>query len=176
MTVNCYALGVTKDTDASFTTTCTTWAIDKSSDDINGHNLLLNVGQTYDYIYEVTVTNTGSSDSAWAVEGDIDVHNPAPIDATLNSVSDVISGPIVADVDCGVTFPYTLVAGGTLECTYSADLPNANARTNTATATLQNHAYDHDSARSRPGRRTSRGPRTSRSRRRTFPKSTSAST
>ena len=33
-----------------------------------------------------------------------------------------------------------------MECTYSADLPNANARTNTATATLQNHAYDHDSA------------------------------
>ena len=87
MTVNCYALGVTKDADTSFTRTYT-WAIDKSSDDINGHNLLLNLGQTYDYIYEVTVTNTGSSDSAWAVEGDIDVHNPAPIDATLNSVSD----------------------------------------------------------------------------------------
>ena len=38
-------------------------------------------------------------------------------------------------VDCGVTFPYDLAAGETLECTYSADLPDGEERTNTATAT-----------------------------------------
>jgi hypothetical protein len=43
-----------------------------------------------------------------------------------------------------VTFPYTLAAGGTLNCTYSASLPDATSRTNTATATLQNYDYNYD--------------------------------
>jgi hypothetical protein len=66
------------------------------------------------------------------------VHNPAPIPATINGVSDLVSPDIVAFVDCSVTFPYVLPAGGTLTCAYSASLPNADSRTNTATATLQN--------------------------------------
>ena len=33
-------------------------------------------------------------------------------------------------------------AGGTLQCTYSASLPDGTDRTNTATATLQNNDYD----------------------------------
>jgi hypothetical protein len=64
--------------------------------------------------------------------------HPAPIAATINNVSDVVSGVGAAAVNCGVSFPYTLAAGGTLNCTYSAALPNADSRTNTATATLQN--------------------------------------
>jgi len=44
-----------------------------------------------------------------------------------------------------VTFPYSIAAnGGTLGCTYSASLPDASSRTNTATATQQ--LYDFDSA------------------------------
>jgi len=101
------------------------------------------VGQEFLVNYEVTV-NATSEDSDHAVSGKITVHNPAPIDATLNSVSDVISGAGAADVDCGVTFPHTLAAGETLECSYSAVLPDGAQRTNTATATLQN--YDYDSA------------------------------
>ncbi|QDG51836.1 hypothetical protein FIV42_14115 [Persicimonas caeni] len=34
--------------------------------------------------------------------------------------------------------------GGTLQCTYSANVPDATARTNTATATLQNYTYDYN--------------------------------
>ncbi|MEZ4682520.1 MAG: hypothetical protein R2932_50765 [Caldilineaceae bacterium] len=37
-----------------------------------------------------------------------------------------------------ITFPYTLAAGSTLNCSYSASLPDGADRTNTATATLQN--------------------------------------
>jgi hypothetical protein len=143
VTVNCYALGVTKDATTGFTRTYH-WTILKSSDDPNGHSLLLNPGETYvDYPYEVTVDAT-YTESGWGVSGNIHVHNPAPIAATLNSVSDAISGVGAATVDCGVTFPYSLAAGATLDCTYSADLPDTTNRTNTATATLQNHSYDKD--------------------------------
>jgi hypothetical protein len=142
VTVNCYALEVSKDADTSFTRTYT-WDILKESDDINGLNITLNAGETYDYHYKVTVDVDSFVDSDWAVSGDIDVFNPAPIDATINSVSDVISGYGAADnLDCGVSFPYTLVAGDTLTCSYDAALPDASSRTNTATATLQNYDYD----------------------------------
>ena len=86
----------------------------------------------------------GFTDSDWVVSGTISVYNPAPMGATINSVSDIVSPDILADVDCSVTFPYTLAADGTLTCTYSADLPDAADRTNTATATLQNYHYDAD--------------------------------
>jgi hypothetical protein len=131
--VTCYELTVTKDADTSLTRTWT-WTIDKSADE---DTLLLSDGQLHTVNYEVTV-DAAFADSGWAVEGTISVNNPAPIDATLNSVSDVISGGINASVDCSVTFPYTLSAGDTLTCSYSASLPNGNNRTNTATATIQN--------------------------------------
>ena len=91
----------------------------------------------------MVVTNTGSTDSNWGVSGKITVSNPAPIGATITGVKDEISDVAnPATVDCGVTFPYTIAAGKTLECTYSSALPDAAGRTNTATATLQNYAYD----------------------------------
>jgi hypothetical protein len=139
--VNCYDLTVSKDADESFTRTYE-WTIDKSSDDPT--ELTLSPGETYDYPYEVTVDMIGFTDSDYAVSGSIDVHNPAPIDAEITGVSDVISGFGAADVDCGVTFPYTLIAGGTLTCTYGADLPDGADRTNTATATLQNYDYHYE--------------------------------
>jgi hypothetical protein len=138
VTVNCYALEVTKDADTSFNRYWT-WTIDKTGDQTE---LTLSVGQQFLVNYEVTVGAT-STDGDWAVNGTISVTNPAPMAATINSVSDVVSPDIAATVDCGVSFPYSLAAGGTLNCTYSASLPNANSRTNTATATLQNYAYDY---------------------------------
>jgi hypothetical protein len=131
--VTCYELGVTKTAGTSFDRDWT-WTIDKSADQTN---LLLSQGQLFTVNYEVEVSAT-SADSNHAVSGTISVNNPAPIAATLNAVSDVISGGIAATVDCGVTFPYTLAAGATLNCTYSANLPDGTNRTNTATATLQN--------------------------------------
>ena len=134
VTVNCYALKVTKDASTSFTRTYQ-WGIEKSADQ---SALTLALNESFLVNYSVVVNVTGHTDSDWAVNGNIAVHNPAPMAAKLNSVSDVVSPDIAATVDCGVSFPYTLAAGGTLNCTYSASLPNANPRTNTATATLQN--------------------------------------
>jgi len=138
VTVNCYALEVTKDADTSFNRYWT-WTIDKTGDQTE---LTLSVGQQFLVNYSVTVGAT-STDDDWAVNGTISVTNPAPMAATINSVSDVVSDVGAASVDCGVSFPYSLAAGGTLNCTYSADLPDASSRTNTATATLQNYAYDY---------------------------------
>jgi hypothetical protein len=134
VTVNCYVLQVTKDASTSFTRTYH-WSIDKSADQ---SSLTLALNQSFLVNYSVVVNTTGSTDSDWAVSGNIVVYNPAPIPATLNSVSDAVSGPVGATVNCGVSFPYALAAGGTLNCTYSASLPDASSRTNTATATLQN--------------------------------------
>jgi hypothetical protein len=144
VTVNCYGLEVSKTAATSFTRTYH-WTIEKSSNDPNGQNLLLNVGETYvDYPYQVTV-DASYTDSAWAVAGSISVHNPAPVAATLTGVADTVSGVGAASVNCGgVSFPYTLAANSTLTCTYSLGLPDANSRTNTATATLQNHSYASD--------------------------------
>jgi len=135
--VNCYALAVTKDVDPSFDRDWE-WTIEKSADQ---SSLLLSEGQLFQVNYEVTVSAL-AVDSNHEVTGTISVDNPAPIDATINSVNDIVSPGIAATVDCGVTFPYTLPAGGTLTCTYSADLPDGEDRTNTATATLQNYSYD----------------------------------
>jgi len=139
VTVTCYALSVSKDAQTSFTRTYD-WTIDKSADQ---SSLTLSLNQSFQVNYSVQV-NATHTDSDWAVSGSISVNNPAPMAATINSVTDVVSGPVAASVDCGsATFPYSLAAGGTLSCTYSADLPDASSRTNTATATLQNHSYDY---------------------------------
>jgi hypothetical protein len=84
--------------------------------------------------YTITVTPK-STDTNFKVSGSIKVHNPAPMAATLIGVSDVISGPVIASVNCPAL---TVAAGGDLTCTYEATLPDGTSRTNTATATLQN--------------------------------------
>jgi hypothetical protein len=139
VTVTCYALDVSKTAQTAFKRTWS-WTIDKSADQ---SALTLAVGQSFLVNYAVTVS-ASSADSDFVVSGNITVNNPAPIAATINDVADIVSGGIDASVDCGVTYPYTLAAGGTLICTYSASLPDATSRTNTATATLQNYDYNYD--------------------------------
>ncbi len=136
VTVNCYALGVTKTTDEDFTRTWS-WTIDKTGDQTA---LTLSIGQQFPVNYTVVVDAT-YTDSAWMVNGKIEVSNPAPMAATLTGVSDLVSPDIAATVSCP---SLTVPAGGTLTCTYSADLPDGSNRTNTATATLQNYAYASD--------------------------------
>lgn len=138
--VNCYSLEVTKDAAAELTRSWT-WTIEKIGDQTE---LLLAVGQSFAVNYEVHIDAT-SVDSNWMVDGGIYVYNPAPITAVINTVADVISPAIAAAVDCGGdVFPYYLGAGETLICAYSASVPDASDRLNTATATLQN--FDYDSA------------------------------
>ena len=140
VTVNCYEIAVTKDADTSFDRQYH-WSIDKSSATTS---LTLGAGETFLATYDVKVDMTGSTDSNQAVSGAIHVSNVGnPIAATINSVSDVVSPAIAASVSCGVAFPYTLAAGGTLNCTYSVALPDTTTRTNTATAVRQNYSYSY---------------------------------
>jgi hypothetical protein len=108
------------------------WEIEKTGDQTE---LTLSAGQSFAVNYQVVVDTTGYTDGGWYVEGVITIDNATPYTATITGVTDVISGPVPATVDCGVTFPYELAAGGTLECDYDADLPDATTRLNTATVT-----------------------------------------
>jgi hypothetical protein len=137
VTVNCYDLTVTKDADTSFDRTWE-WSIEKVGDQTE---LTLSVGQQFLVNYDVTV-DAVNIDSAFAVSGSITVTNNHPsMAAKLTGVADLVSPDIAATVDC----PALVVpAGGSLDCSYSADLPDAASRTNTATATLQNYDYDKD--------------------------------
>lgn len=134
VSVNCYALSVTKDARTSFKRTWT-WTIAKSADQTS---LTLALNESFLVNYKVTV-NATSRDSEYAVNGTITVVNPAPISAKLNSVADVVSTDIAANVNCDVSFPYILTAAQTLTCAYSASLPDASARVNNATASLANN-------------------------------------
>jgi len=133
VTVRCYGLTVTKTAATSFAHIWR-WTIDKLASDAD---LVLAQGQLFQVNYEVTLD--AMDEFVNVVSGDIWIANPAPIDAELTGVSDVVSLGIVADVDCP---SLTVPAGGSLHCTYRAELPDASDRTNTATATLQNYAYD----------------------------------
>jgi hypothetical protein len=133
VTVNCYSLNVTKDASTFFKRTYQ-WTIDKTGDQTD---LTLDAGETATVNYDVVLGAT-FTDGDWAVAGNISISNPAPMAATIVGVNDIVSPDIAATVNCSVSFPYTLIAGSTLECTYTANLPDTSARTNTATAVLQN--------------------------------------
>lgn len=137
--VYCYALDVSKDAETSYYQAWQ-WEITKTGDE---DFLTLDIGETAEVVYEVTVTAT-LEDGGWMVEGEITVYNPAPMAATINVVTDMVSPNIEAEVECGVDFPYELAADSTLICTYSAELEDDDPRTNTATATLQNYDYDYE--------------------------------
>lgn len=140
VTVTCWAPEVTLDIDPdTFLTRTYDWTIDKSADQTA---LTLSLGQQFQVNYSVTV-NATYTDGDWSVAGNIWVHNPGPIPATINGVSVVIAPDIPGVVTSPVTFPYALPAGETLHCTYTAALPDASTRTVTGTVTIQNFDYDY---------------------------------
>ena len=126
--VNEYNLDVAKDAATSLTRTYQ-WTVDKSADQ---SELTLSPGQVYTVNYSVTV-DAVAVDSDWAVAGSIDIDNLSPLDATVTDVSDVVSPGIAASVDCGVGFPSDILAGESLTCSYTANLPDGSDRVNTAT-------------------------------------------
>jgi hypothetical protein len=122
-------LVVKKNAETSFTRTYT-WKIDKSVD-INQWELYESQSGTSEYTVALTRSVV---DSDFFVTGRITILNPHPTEAAvIESVGDVISPDIVAEVECGRTFPYSLPAGWSLVCTYNASLPDKATRTNTAT-------------------------------------------
>ncbi len=124
---------VTKTAETTFVRTYL-WDIDKTADQ---DALTLSVGQTASVNYEVDVTRTGYVDTDWGVSGLISIFNPDTVPYTLVSVADLTSGGILAAVDCGAAvFAFTLAPGATLQCSYSASLPDGSNRLNTAAVTL----------------------------------------
>lgn len=135
--VSCYDLEVTKDANTAATKTFV-WDIEKTSDTTE---LELQATETFDVEYEVTVSVIDTILSDFAVSGDITVTNNHPSrDADLTDVVDVVDG-VSADVNCP---SLTVPAGGSLVCSYSADLPDDDTVTNTATATQQLYDFDSD--------------------------------
>jgi hypothetical protein len=105
------------------------WNITKTGDQ---SNLTLASGQLFPVNYSVTVQAV-AVDSKWKVSGQISFQNKSSQPATIEAVTDVISGGIIASVDCSKEFPFTLPAGFTQVCSYEAELPDGSDRTNTAT-------------------------------------------
>jgi hypothetical protein len=127
-------LVISKDAETTYDRTWT-WDIEKNLE--VAIPLEFGEGDLLSVDYSVVVS-AESEDHDFAVSGKITILNPAAfgLAATIEAVEDVITpGDIAATVDCGVTFPYELASGGTLECDYDADLPNADTRLNTATVT-----------------------------------------
>lgn len=91
-----------------------TWDVAKTGSETA---LLLQQGQSYLVDYGVTVS-AASADSDRTVSGTITAANATGVAATVTGVSDLL-GSVAVTPDCGVAFPYTLVAGETLTCTYS---------------------------------------------------------
>lgn len=133
--VHCYSLSVAKTAVTSFDRTWS-WTVDKSADK---PSLTLSTGQVFTVGYTV-VYNATSADSNYAVNGEITISNPAPMDASLTGVVDSFAG-LNASVSCP---SMTVPAGGSLVCTYSIPLTAVTNGTNTATATQQNYDYAAD--------------------------------
>jgi hypothetical protein len=143
--VFCYELEVSKEAHECFDRLYM-WEITKSAmwEGEPVTELTLSEGQQAMVNFQVTV-DVSYQDQDFAVSGPILIHNPAPVPATINSLTDIVSPPdIAAVVTCGASFPYVMAPGETLECQYTADLPDSQSRLNTATAILQNHAYDEE--------------------------------
>jgi hypothetical protein len=139
VTVNCYALRVRKD---AWRSRIYHWTIDKQADQ---SALTLELGQPFLVNYSLTLDAT-FTDSNGDVSGNIWIENPAPVkklNAKLLAVSDVVSGVGAASIKCQRSFPTVLENGQTLNCTYTANLPDASRRMNTATVTLQNCSLDY---------------------------------
>ena len=146
VTVTCRALTVTKTASTTWRRSWT-WGVTKTIDPTST-NLTLDLNQQYIVNYTVTYTQNAPTDDQFLAGGQVVITNPASggpaatTTATINSLADVITGPINVSLSCPVTFPTTLTAGNTITCTYSnVSLPNKTSRTNTATATRQEHSF-----------------------------------
>jgi hypothetical protein len=116
---------VEKDAAASFERTHA-WDIDKSVDE---DEVRLVVGDSATIEYTIEAKYLGYEDHSPTVSGSITISNGGDLDARIDSVDD-FPGSGTAEVDCGVTFPYVLVQGDELECTYTGELEEIEDGTN----------------------------------------------
>ncbi len=116
------------------------WTVEKTG---SLASVELPAGGTATVSYDVTVglATVPFTDSDWRLDGELTVSNPTPVAASLTGVSVVVTGDIVASVECPAAItpdsPYTLSPGATLVCRYSTGLPDGSPRGATATITTQ---------------------------------------
>ena len=98
--------------------------------------------------YTLQVTKFIKEEYGFAVGGTIVIANPAPIDANLATIADILPDATGMSTDCILddTAPYTVPAGGELTCTYTAGLPDKNFRINEARVTMTNGTVVSDTA------------------------------
>ncbi len=138
-----YRLDASKTATTEYTRTFD-WSIDKSC---NGPaSLTLSEGQVYSYPFSWTASVAGYTDSDFKVTGTITIANNTPSAATITGISDLLSGGETGNVDCGISFPYVLGSGATLNCTYSANLAAPYSGTNTVTVTTSTPLVEGDEA------------------------------
>ncbi len=136
VTVKCWSLDIDKDGLGSFRRTFN-WTINKSVTP-NVWNFL-NGGSGVS-TYTVTLTKSAPIETGYAASGHIYINNPAPIPATINSVSDVIQVVNVPAVVSG-TFPAIIPPNTTLTLDYVAPLASTATVTNMATYVQQHFHY-----------------------------------
>ena len=112
------SLKVRKTAETSFERTHD-WSIDKSVDPAELHLTYDGAGDG-SVTWTVDVTYEGYEDHDFAVSGAITIQNVGGLDAIITGAADWLGGETI-DVDCGVTFPYTLPVGETLVCSYDED-------------------------------------------------------
>ena len=83
--------------------------------------------------YEIKVTKELVS-TEYSVSGVITVKNDSSKDLVAVTLTDTLPGATDLVLALPCTGAFALAAGATIECAYSAKLPNADARTNTAVA------------------------------------------
>ena len=145
VTVSCEAITVTKNASPTFDRKWT-WRIDKTIDataflpgtyDANTNTATVNQNEALDVKYKLTL-NASSADQGFKVTGTITIGNPSASQIALTSVRDSITGNILATVTCP---SLNVPAEGTLQCSYSANLPNKDSRVNTAKVVLFGEEY-----------------------------------
>ena len=149
VTVNCRDLTVEKTADTKFRRKWT-WGVTKTINPTNT-DITLAIDEPYDVAYTV-IYSSQKIDDNFRVSGTVKVTNPASngpaatTTATINSLTDLVSGNIAAALTCpNNTFPQTLAAGASITCTYTdVSLPDKSARVNTATAQRANKKFAFD--------------------------------
>lgn len=153
VTINCYSLNVTKDVNTEFTRKYT-WSIEKmiSEDQINYENsadFIINKGESRAAYYRVIVTPE-YTDMDYRAFGTIYIKNPAPISATIDNITDTISGvsgDIPVTCETITEFPYLLDAESKISCKYATtqnQIIDKTTRTNKAIVTIINYNYRFD--------------------------------
>jgi uncharacterized repeat protein (TIGR01451 family) len=89
-------------------------------------------GEEFDSIWTIAATKTETPAYGHLVTGTITVTNPTPI-ARSFTVTDVLDDDTEATVDCDAL---VIPAGGSVECSYTANPADATATLNTATITM----------------------------------------